>query len=291
MEYLSAITETHRQQVTVEIRPWFADHSFAGQVILPAVESMAILALSAKGFRPELPVIAMKNGRFDKFLAIDPQQGSLTAFVELAEYANGDIGATLFTKTHLASMARVKAHGSITFAGGLTPPGAGRPIGEEELQGPPFIVSAESIYRELVPFGPAYRNITGTLRLSAEGGQTMVQAPELTGANQGAALLGSPFPLDAAFHAACAWSQRYQGVVAFPVGFAEREIRQATRPGGRYAVYCKAAGRAGELLLFDLEIREAGGTLCERVSGLRMRDVSGGRLKPPDWIRAGLPGN
>lgn len=290
MEYVSAITETHCQQVTVEIRPWSADHCFGGQVILPAVETMSILALSAKAFRPELQVIEMKKGRFDKFLAIDPQQGSLTAFVELGAYDNGDIGATLFTKTRIASMARVKAHGSITFTGRLTPPRTGGFISEEEIQGPTFTVSADSIYRELVPFGPAYRNITGSLQLSAAGGQTMVQAPELPATHE-PVLLGSPFPLDAAFHAACAWSQRYQGLVAFPVGFEERVIRQATQAGERYAVYFTATGIVEDLLLFDLEICDGGGTLCESVSGLRMRDVSGGRLKPPPWIRAGLSEN
>jgi len=40
--------------------------------------------------------------------------------------------------------------------------------------------------------------------------------------------------LDAAVHAACCWGQRYAGIVAFPVGFAERIIYRKTKKEGKY---------------------------------------------------------
>jgi hypothetical protein len=285
MAVISPLTETCRHQVTVAIRPWFSDHCFAGKVILPAVETMAILAAAAKAFRPEAQVRAITEGRFDKFLAIDPDRHAFSVWVELTLLANGDLGAALVTRTTMAHMTRVKEHGRMVFATRVTPPEAGLCALGGPLRGPIFTVDADRIYQELVPFGPAYRNITGTLRLTEAGGEAMVLAPDLPGAN-GPALLGSPFPLDAAFHAACAWSQRYHGIVAFPVAVASRIVRQPTRPGEHYAVRFKACGIEREALLFDLEIRDGEGTLCEEVSGLRMRDVSGGRLQPPPWIRA-----
>ncbi len=55
--------------------------------------------------------------------------------------------------------------------------------------------------------------------------------------------LGSPFPFDAALHVACAWGQRYRGIVAFPVGFDRREIAVPTRAGETYR--CRVVPPAG----------------------------------------------
>ena len=41
-----------------------------------------------------------------------------------------------------------------------------------------------------------------------------------------------------------------------------------------------------ELLVFDLALYDLDGGLCERVQGVRMRDVSAGRMKPPGWVLA-----
>ena len=56
-----------------------------------------------------------------------------------------------------------------------------------------------TIYRELVPFGTAYQNIVGDLSVSPEGALAYLSG----GGNEADEdLLGSPFPLDAAMHAA-----------------------------------------------------------------------------------------
>jgi hypothetical protein len=49
----------------------------------------------------------------------------------------------------------------------------------------------------------------------------------------------------------------------------------------------KLLSRSRDELLFDLYIYEDQGLVYERVSGLRMRDVSGGKIRPPEWIKAG----
>jgi hypothetical protein len=40
----------------------------------------------------------------------------------------------------------------------------------------------------------------------------------------------------------------------------------------------------GESLLFDIWIHDLTGDLREEIRGVIMRDVSGGRVKPPDWV-------
>lgn len=97
--------------------------------------------------------------------------------------------------------------------------------------------------------------------------------------------LGSPFVLDAAMHAACVWGQRFAGMVAFPVGFDRRMIYKTTKKGGAYCARINPVNAGREVLTFDLWIFDQDGLIHESVSGLRMRDITGGRMRPPLWIR------
>jgi phosphopantetheinyl transferase len=42
---------------------------------------------------------------------------------------------------------------------------------------------------------------------------------------------------------------------------------------------------SADLLRFDILLSDEDGHVCEKVEGVHMRDVSGGRLQPPVWIR------
>ena len=97
--------------------------------------------------------------------------------------------------------------------------------------------------------------------------------------------MGSPFPLDAAFHAACVWGQRYVQVVAFPIGIEKRVIFEPTIPGTTYLSQIVPVRKKSDLLTFDIWIYGRDGQLYEGAWGVQMRDVSAGRLKPPRWIR------
>jgi len=132
-----------------------------------------------------------------------------------------------------------------------------------------------------VPFLPAYRNLE-ELHLSEQGAIALVRGGT---ADAPAEPLGSPFPLDATFHAACVWGQRYAGIVGFPVHIDARIIRKKTRAGETYLARVTPLSVTDSQLVFDLWIYDAGGEVCEEVRGLRMRDVSGGTLQPPQWIR------
>lgn len=275
-----------RQEIEIRVPPWYADHVFAGKVVLPAVETMTILAARVAASWPTVALGHMRQGRFEKFLEIPPASPTVRAEFELTPRQNGEIGATLFSRTRLASLTRIKVHGEIVF-GAAFGPSTGEGGAMKPLSVPVFEVPAARIYRELVPFGPAYRNIVDSLQLNGEGGWARVRAPEPSPGRQDPAPLGSPFPLDAAFHIACVWGQRYHKIIAFPIGLESRTIRKATRPGAYYVARVTPTAVSAEFLVFDLEICEVDGSPCEVVRGLRMRDVGGGRLRPPAWISAG----
>ena len=153
----------------------------------------------------------------------------------------------------------------------------------EKPEGKCIRVTAETIYRELIPFGTAYQNIIGDLAISPEGALAY-----LSGGNYEADdhLLGSPFPLDAAMHAACVWGQRFTGIVPFPTGFEKRFIYQKTKKGGSYLGRVVPVHVDREWIMFDAWIYDLKGVIYEAISGITMRDVTQGRLHPPQWIKA-----
>jgi hypothetical protein len=146
-------------------------------------------------------------------------------------------------------------------------------------------VPAASIYRELIPFGASYQNITGDLTISKDGALADIAGGSGEADDD---ILGSPFVLDAAMHAACVWGQRFASMVPFPVGFDRRMIYKATKKGGAYCARINPVNAVREELTFDVWVFDQDGLIHETVSGLRMRDITGGRMRPPMWIRDGI---
>ncbi len=140
------------------------------------------------------------------------------------------------------------------------------------------------MYAELVPFGNAYRNIVKTLFLADDGAIARVGSPRSSDGRKDL-VLGAPYPLDAAFHAACAWGQYTHHIVAFPVAIDYRKIVRPTRLDETYIARILPREETGEILVYDIFIYDRQGNLCEVSSGVRMRDISGDRTQPPDWIR------
>ena len=105
---------------------------------------------------------------------------------------------------------------------------------------PGFEIPACRLYGELVPFGPAFQSVQDRVTLTESAAVARVYAVDHPGAR---GPLGSPFPLDGSLHAACAWAQRYCGIVAFPVGFDERVIVQPIAPGEK-SLHCHTGIRA-----------------------------------------------
>ena len=275
--------------VNIDVAPYLGDHCFEGQAVLPAVEAVQVLAAAARSFRPETAISWITAARFDKFLYLEPGSRQMAAQVDLAVYANGDITAGLLTRSRAPKVAitRVKEHASCCFP--AIKPVAPRPPSAplSTLAGRCVEIPADVIYRELVPFGPAYHNIRDGVQLSENGALAKIALPAAHPDARPVEVLGSPFALDAAFHAACVWGQRYAGIVAFPVGFEQRVVIQPTIAGRTCTCRIIPVKKSPDLLIFDIHICDHDGTLFEAVSGVRMRDVSAGRMKPPDWIMAG----
>ncbi|WP_310601375.1 polyketide synthase dehydratase domain-containing protein [Desulfobulbus sp.] len=273
-----------RREIVIPVRPWFADHRFAGRIVLAAVEAMQILAATVQATHPHLEVGGMRDGRFAKLLEIPPAATEIDALVESEPLDNGEIRARLMTRTQGKAMARLVVHCELTFADGAIPDGPGPKWATDPWPEAGASVSAEQVYRELVPFGPAYRSLQDRLVLHADAAWGTVLAPEPDHSPTGP--LGSPFPLDGAMHAACVHGQLLVDFVPFPVGFAARRIARPTRTGERYRTLALLQAHANDQLVYDLCILDEENRVRETIKGLRMRDVSRGQIKPPAWIKA-----
>ncbi len=279
-----------RVPLTIPVYPHFMDHRFNAKVVFPAVEALKVLGAAVmKTDLKEIQSIpwTMVDARFNKFLYIEPGKKSIQAFCDIRPMEDTRILATLITRTAIKNrtMTRVKEHCRVGFSLGpdRTQPPPFRNV--DGLHGPVFRVSADRLYQELVPFGPAFHSITGELKLYPSGAVAGLAAGPDHPDDPLKAVLGSGFPLDGAFHAGCVWSQRFHNIVAFPVGFDKRIIHKRTLENNVYAARVIPRYQAAGTLGFDIWIVDNMGDLCETILGVMMRDVSGGAITPPDWIR------
>ena len=275
-----------RLPLHIHIDPWLRDHRIEGQAVLPAAAALNVLARAAQEDAPERPVRAMAEASFPRFLPIGPGEGRIEAICEIERRENGDRVCWLLTMSVSRSgrISRARLHAAVRFRGEV--PGIpALPFAEaSRLAGEGFRIPPGRLYRELVPFGPAFRNVLdGTLVLTGAGAVAQVSAGSIARAT---GVLGPPFPMDAALHCACVWGQRYAGIVAFPVGFSERFIFRPVAAGETCFARVIPAGTRDRALIFDLWIYGRDGAPRETLLGVAMKDVTAGRLKPPGWVRA-----
>ena len=279
---------SNRTALAIPVQPWFADHCFNGKAVLPAVETMLLLAAEVAAAHPEIDLRVMTNVRFSRFLEIPAESSSVEALLECRKNEDGSVHAKLLSRRQSKAMTRLQEHGEILFL----PAGKNDPPSAEWLAEPPaapeIMIPAEQVYRELVPFGPSYHTLQETVQLCGQIAWGRLKAPNFSHApDRVRDLVGSPFPLDGAFHAACVLGQRAADFVPFPVGFDRRIINRPTLPGGNYRTRVQLLSQTNDELLFDLQIFDDQGQIFESVTGIRMRDVSGGTIKPPEWLRDG----
>ena len=266
-----------RLPLTIPRKPWYQDHCFAGRSVLPAVETMLFLAARAAEIHPEFDIRLMEDVRFTKFLEIPPTAVSLDCFVLCQVAADGRLQTQLQSRVQCKAMSRIKEHGEIFFSLAQGNDGASHPISRltaAPLTGRLTEISTEYLYRELVPFGPQYQTLRETLYLSEDEAWGKLQAPDLPQAPI-EKIIGSPFSLDGAFHAACVLGQQFVDFAPFPVGFAKRVITRPTQAGCCYQTKVTYVCRTSDELVFDLAIFDGKGQLYETITGLRMRDVRG----------------
>ena len=292
MENIPRIIDTVRLPVNIPIHAYLLDHHVEGRAVLPAVKAMQVIGETVERFRPDTDISVMTRTRFDKFLHLHSGTDPIAAFIDIDTYENGDIAARLLTKNRFkkSSILRTREHASIYYP--MDQSGSADQLFDPDLfsaiQGACIEISSDRIYRELVPFGPAFQSIQGNLLISEHGVIARIETPAEYAGQSMPEGLGSPFPLDAAYHGACVWGQRYARMVAFPVGFEKRTIWHPTRPGKTYFCRILPVETHPDRLVFGLWIVDENNVLFESSLGVYMRDVSAGRMKPPQWITADL---
>ena len=263
-----------RFPLTIPVKHWFQDHCFAGKIVLPAVETMLLLAAKAHELYPEVDIRVMENVRFAKFLEISPESSTIESLVECEKISADSLQATLFSRTVFKTMSRIKEHGTVEFSSARTQNLPASNIDLTRTEMADTEIAVDYLYSELVPFGPHYQTLQDILYLSDDQAWGRLKAPELA-IDPIQEIVGSPFPLDGAFHAACVLGQQVVSFVPFPVGFDKRVISRPTQPGGYYQTRVKKTMQTETELVFDLVIAGDGGQVYETVTGVRMRDVSG----------------
>ncbi|MFH0785659.1 MAG: polyketide synthase dehydratase domain-containing protein [Pseudomonadota bacterium] len=263
-----------RIPLTIRVQPWYQDHSVDGRIVLPAVETMLLLAARCLLFYPATDIRVMDDVRFGKFLEIPAAAATIAALVAFATDTNGRVQAKLLSHLQLGRMSRIKEHSEMFFPPGKIDREAPTNVDPAPPSGTVKKVDVEHIYRELVPFGRYYHTLKGNLYLSDGEAWGELQAPELPFTHPIQVDMGSPFPLDGALHAACVLGQEFVDFPPFPVGFARRIIFRPTQPGRKYFTRVTMTSLARDELVFDLQIFDSQGQIFETVGGLRMRDVS-----------------
>jgi phosphopantetheinyl transferase len=281
----SRIKERIRLPLEIHILSYLKDHSFEGKNIFPAVEILQRLAGSLQSYHPDAFIRSMHHASFDRLLLVEGEDRINDVYNELEIYENGRISSKFVTEGPIkgTKITRTKVHAVVDF------------VTEEKhdselpmdmvsaLEGICCRIPSRRLYEELVPFGPSYQNVKGEICLSESGGIAQVYGAFLPAPSEP---LGSPFPLDGAFHVACAWGQRFHHIVAFPVGFEERIVVNPTMPGETYRCIILPVSVAGGALKFDIWIHDLAGELRENIRGLIMRDIFNGRIKPPMWVQS-----
>ena len=259
--------------VAIASLPEFGDHRIAGKAIVPAVYLLdrMVRAATDAGLVEQSP-LAIRNASFPRFLPADEIERC--AFDLAAEMVDGDARLQLSSKITLPSgIQRTREHAILTLGNAPELPTPPEIVGE-------FDVSAERLYRELIPFGTRYCNLRGTLRLSRAGALGTVCSPE-PGFSE-PSLAGCPYLFDSAMHLACVWGQRYAGVVAYPTGFVSRTIVSPLPQGERHCVVAPSS-QDSHNLSFDLWLLDEHRRLCDVALGLSMAPLAAGPT-PPGWM-------
>jgi hypothetical protein len=173
------MTGTEQGELCIPVPPHFLDHAFEGRAILPAVEILEILAGFVHGRCPEIPVRTMEDALFPRFLVLDPGADALVARIERQSLDDGRVKALLGTavRSRSGAIGRVAVHGSVVSRGGDGGGNALAVVDRKPVRTDRFGVPAERLYRDLIPFGPAYRNARDPIEIWEEGAEAVVQAP------------------------------------------------------------------------------------------------------------------
>ncbi|HBT97120.1 MAG TPA: hypothetical protein DEB25_05580 [Desulfobulbaceae bacterium] len=272
---------TERFELSFPLPPWLRDHHFAGQAVLPMVMAIDFLAALVLKKFPEIHATRLEEAIFPKLLIL-PEGDALSVLVELEWLDEKRLRAVLLTRKS-GAISRLLRHAEVLFTSKKKAPREEPPPPLlKEAPKPGRVINCERIYAELVPFGSNFRTLNNKLYFQGNTASGTLIVPDLPFF---CLALPHPFLLDGAMHAACVHGQSFCGFVPFPVAFAAMEWENAKflkKPGHVYETECILTGKDNGELRYDLRVWGNGGII--HVSGLMMRDVSGGAIKPPGWI-------
>ena len=200
MEDLPEITRPGRRPAAIPIRGYLRDHVFRGRAVYPAVEAMQLLAGSVRDFLPGANVGVMANADFSRFLEIAPGVTAVDAFTEV-EVSEGSVAARLVTlkKSGKTNITRALEHVSLEFPADHHGPGRPAPRPGPRPRGNLRLARARARLRRACPVRPGIPQHTQTAPVAGRRGRAgRRRAPPTRRTGP----LGSPFPLDATFHAA-----------------------------------------------------------------------------------------
>ncbi len=286
MENVSRLSRPQCCSWKIKIKPYLYDHHLEGNAVFPAAEALIELAKVVKKYFPQTALSTLTEASFPRFLPVPENVEEVTVSVNMEKGNDAGIMASLLSslKAKTGNISRTVEHARVKFSPAVENHCVAHPFNcVEKLDGECIDVPAATIYRDLVPFGKAYRNISGDLTVSPGGALGYIYGGNTEVDEE---LLGSPFPFDAALQMTCIWAQCFTDVVPFPVGFARRNIYQKTKKRTEYLCRIAPVAVALQPFVFNAWIFDLQGTVCEIVQGIRMRDVSRGRRKPPAWIKA-----
>lgn len=266
MEQLPPLRE-REIAIQIEIHPFLLEHAIQSTPILPAVQTMQILASEVKTRFPEYDAFQIKNARFNKVLVLSQEISKIDAILEIQQNSSTSISLSLATKIKSKSgITRKLQHASMEFS--LDAVKSLHPQ-QNPFKGRETSIPLKDIYPGLIKFGPHFCNITKPVQVNPTGSFTSVSGGKPI---PGPCILGSPFTLDSAFHAACAWGKHYKNRICYPVAFNQRIIHSPTQPETEYLTTSYFKGEDGKALVYNLYICDKEGDILETVLGLQMME-------------------
>ena len=253
-----------RIPVRIPVTPGLLDHCIDGRPVLPAVIALKLLADGFAWANHE-----QRDASFRRFLDL-PRDASSVEALGIREPAPQASRVVLATVRQVGSFTRTLEHAAVTphevsDSPMLPPDLAAAP------EGTGCRVTAAEIYARLIPFGETFQNLNDPVVLTRAGATGRVHCPAAT---TEAPDPGVIYPLDAAFHLACAWSRCYLGVPTFPVGFDRRAILRPAAPGEQlWARVTPLDTPIHRGRRFDLWLHDDLGQLREACLGVQMVDL------------------
>jgi hypothetical protein len=266
--------------ITLSDLPDVADHAIAGKATVPAVELLDLLVKTATANSPRADAasspMCITEASFPRFLPA--AELPHCAFEVTLDDGTAGTRAILTSRIALPrGIHRTRTH-AVATVGGHIPEKPPLPAITYNFELP-----ADRAYEALIPFGPRFRNLRGTLRFGRDGATGVVCSPDPAHLNS--SLAGCPYLFDSAMHLACLWGQRYAGYVAYPTGFAARTIPFPTARGERRCIVVPRSVEPRRLSC-DLWLTDGADRICDVIVGLAMAPLATG-VSPPAWVALG----